>query len=294
MATIRQVPSAYPTIQAAHDAATEGDTIVIAPGTYAPLIMNRRVHLKGDTTDIVAAPVRIVTSNGSVYPILMQNMPANLTGDLWMEGITFDGASSGQMYAYSWSSGLHWHINRCSIPANHYLGYFGGVRKVWLTISNLTATAAYGGAILYLSQRTDHRINILAARLGSAPVWPGGGDPATWAEYLADYKTVDTPGYGAAYGTWYAEQWMGRQYALGGTVRPRGADAASQWQALIYRERIGGGMESTAWAQATPDPITGRVRVGYLPTDRRYYVAMIGPAGYPPSLQGPYDPAQEP
>ena len=292
MATIRFVPSAYPTIQAAHDASVEGDTVVVSPGDYGPATWTKRVHLKGDTTDVAAHPVRIVTTNGSVYPITFK-MPTGV-GDLWMEGMTFAGASTGQTYVYQWPATLTWRLNRCVLPAGCYLGYFGAVTAMKLRCTNLTSPAQYGNVILYLGSSTAHDIEIRGALLGGAPYWPYGGSPTTWANYVEDYRTVPTEGYGPAYGTWYAEQWMGRQYALGGTVRPRGADAASQWQCLIYRERLGGGMESTPWVQATPDPITGRVRVGYLSTDRRYYVAMVGPEGYPPSLRGPYDPAQEP
>lgn len=49
--TVRLVPSQYPTIQAAVDAAVEGDTVRIAPGTYAEQVLVRTPGLRIQGTD---------------------------------------------------------------------------------------------------------------------------------------------------------------------------------------------------------------------------------------------------
>lgn len=305
MATVRQVPSAYPTIQAAHDAAVEGDTIVVAPGSYAGVNLSKRVHLKGETTDSATV---IVQATATVPAIFIALPGAGTVGDLWIEGVTLKRASDSYvpLFKATVTPALRVRINRCRFDHAGGIAYplsvnYATTSPWWLALSSCHILGwAQDVAMALVAANASNVLTMTECLLAGAPTFwavPPGGRlalPPAWATYQVDYRTAATPGYGPAYGTWYAEQWMGRQYALGGIVRPRGVDAASQWQCLIYRERLGGGMEATAWAQATPDPITGLVRVGYLPTDRRYYVAMIGPQGYPPSLHGPYDPAQEP
>ncbi len=64
-----QVPDAYPTIQAAIDAAVDGDVVLIAPGTYAEAfdVQGKSIELRGDG---VAAEVILSSPDGGMMLFL--------------------------------------------------------------------------------------------------------------------------------------------------------------------------------------------------------------------------------
>jgi hypothetical protein len=161
-------------------------------------------------------------------------------------------------------------------------------------IENLTSSSAAGNYVMALPVRTDHSVELIAARLGAAPYWGSGVDPATWAYYVDDHVTTDTTGYGAGYGTFYADQWQGASYRIWGTVTdlPEGV-LPSQVDIRLFRVSPATGViENFPWARRTPDT-AGDWSFDYLPTDSQFGIQSVPPAGLWPRFEGPYIPATE-
>ncbi len=86
IAGVRQVPSEYPTIQAAIDAARFGETVSVSPGVYAErlVIDSKRVTVRGETSHGVS-----VVGDGTLGPIVaISGMGANGTA---LESLLFTG-----------------------------------------------------------------------------------------------------------------------------------------------------------------------------------------------------------
>ncbi|MDH4299292.1 MAG: hypothetical protein OEV57_05580 [Dehalococcoidia bacterium] len=91
--TIRYVPSVYPTIQAAINASSDGDTIMVAAGNYSAFVL----EAKSNISIISAEGVTVTTANcftvdigpivGDVWVMAAVNASENIN----IEGINFDG-----------------------------------------------------------------------------------------------------------------------------------------------------------------------------------------------------------
>src|SRR5262245_786721 len=100
------VPSDYPTIQAAVDAALDGDTIRIAPGDYYEQILivdKTNLTLAGEPGEpasvvhafagMTATFENLVPESANVIPIL-----GMLRSEVLVTNLTFDGASLADLY----------------------------------------------------------------------------------------------------------------------------------------------------------------------------------------------------
>jgi hypothetical protein len=100
-------PACLATIQAALDAARDGDTIKIGPGTFAGgIAIDKNVHLKGS-----GASATVISGGGPVLTIGVMGAPSEPT--VWISGVTITGgvntanlALGGGVYVPASSGGL--------------------------------------------------------------------------------------------------------------------------------------------------------------------------------------------
>jgi hypothetical protein len=91
-ATIRYVPSVYPTIQAAINASSNGDTIMVAAGNYSAFVVQNKTNIsiigaQGATVTATNLSVDVpVVGNASVMAAVKDSVNINI------EGINFNGA----------------------------------------------------------------------------------------------------------------------------------------------------------------------------------------------------------
>jgi hypothetical protein len=283
----------YTTIQAAYDAAAAGDTVLVHPSNTSYVSSwNKRVHLKGETTDPINDPVQIC---GADFYLQGLAGAGGDTSDVWFEGIKmYGGGGSGNSIAVgnaNWLNGPTLHFNRCLIGDSYYtvlsgggsncagklkfhncsIGYpdrYGGAGRAW-------ADFAAGSLVLYACTTTPHDTNNAEFK----------NQCAYW-----DCVNVATDGYGAGYGEWYYDQWQGAAYSIAGAVSTPSGVLPSSVQILLYKRTAGGLMDPLPYAQTYADPVTGHYEFKYLPTNQRFYVAWVPPEGLKPGLKGIYTP----
>jgi len=195
------VPAQYPTMQAGIDAATDGDTVLVAAGTYTENLV-----WEGKSIALIGAGADVTTINGnqSGSCLVMRNVPE--TGRV--EGFTFTGgwAESGaglrldcscptvtkNTIRANWSTGASWDtdggggvclwyssptLTENTISDNIAL-YWGGGLKLWdsspvltnNTISDNLACSGGGGLMLRRSSATLIENTIS----GNLAYWGGG------------------------------------------------------------------------------------------------------------------------
>ena len=291
MPTVRAVPGYYTTIQAAHDAAEDGDTILIEPGEYKAIHFTKHVHVKGNTDDPINNPVCIggCTPNSTAYRSYVQI--SGCDADRWFEGVTFvaDGNARGVVeFRNAFGSEEHIYFHRCNFKYGYmrlFDGYYStGTPQIVCSncyIPNTYKKCQYFGA-------GSSAVFLACDGLDETP--PYGTDvPANFFLGI-DYLIQGTEQYGAEYGGWFYPGFAPEIYAIAGSVVLDGPLDAVELK--LYRT-TDTGAESCAWATTYPDAETGHWRFDYLPTNHQYYVSLIPPAGYKPELLGPYVPLQE-
>ena len=295
MPTIRRVPDPYITIQAAHDAANPGDTILIAPGTYARVVGNKFVHLIGDTDDPINNPVLIQNGTGFSGTSIVWSFPSNTVGEWWTEGITCGYGSSdvkGAVYLTgNWPVGMRWVANRCIFSGATIID--DSTTPIGITWYNVQQVA--GGIstnLFYIKGTADNSIILEKTRILLIPISVSNfsdTEPELWLDWVTDVVNADTVDYGPAYGEFlFADTPL--PYRIAGTIEFYNA-SPDDTQVKLYKAATNG-MEDTAWSNRAPDPTTGAWEFNYLPSDGSYYVAIVPPAGYEPKLLGPYTPVQ--
>ena len=146
---IRRVPSEYPTIQEALDAADPYDTILIAPGTYFETFLvpsDDNLLIKGELDAEGDLAVVIGPESGS--KLTFPTMSINGVNDLQIQGIHFTGGRGGGVVLDSASAS----IDDCLFTDNTSLAG-GGLACLQSTVAITDCrfdvnTAGYGGGIL--------------------------------------------------------------------------------------------------------------------------------------------------
>ena len=100
-ANVLNVPGAYPTIQAAIDASTNGDTVMVASGTYF-----ENIDFKGKLISVQSAQGPSVTTidGGNLAPVV--NFSTNETAAAVIQGFTLQHGNATGAYAYE-GAGIH-------------------------------------------------------------------------------------------------------------------------------------------------------------------------------------------
>ncbi len=145
------VPYQYPTIQEAIDAAINGDTIIVAPGTYYENINfnGKNIVLTSiDPSDPVIVAATIIDGGGSGSVVTFSGTEISacqLTGFTITNGI-FD--SGGGIVGGTWDNETHATISNCVITGNSAFVYGGGLFNCHGLITNCIITnnrAGLGG-----------------------------------------------------------------------------------------------------------------------------------------------------
>ena len=146
---IRRVPSEYPTIQEALDAADPYDTILIAPGTYLETFLvpsDDHLLIKGELD--AEGDLAVVISPEPGSKLTFPTMSINGVNDVRIEGIHFTGGLGGGVVLDSASAS----IDDCLFTDNTSMGG-GGLACMQSTVSITDCrfdlnTSGYGGGVL--------------------------------------------------------------------------------------------------------------------------------------------------
>jgi hypothetical protein len=181
-AGVINVPSDYNTIQAAIDSAQEGDTVVIAPGTYSGSgnynlsFRGKSITVRGSDPEDYSVVANTVIDCQGRYPGFQFSMGETSSSKL--SGVTItngNGTMGGAINCFNGSSPT---IKNCVLRANH--GAFGGAIACGSSltapiISNCTIrenTAIVGGGGIYVNAAAPVIKNCIIALNGGLD---GGG-----------------------------------------------------------------------------------------------------------------------
>ena len=218
---VRRVPSDYPTIQEAVDAAVPGDLVLIDPGVYneAVNVVTDELTIRGlDRNEVILDGefelengIRVLGANG----VAVENMTAvnyTVNGFYWIEAdgyrasyLTAQRNNDYGVYAFDSVNGLIEHIYAAGSPdAGLYIGqcYFCNalVTDVWAEYNGLgySGTNSGGNLTIVNSQFNDNRAGIVPNSGSYELCYPGrettvignvvfgNGNPNTPSKGLAD------------------------------------------------------------------------------------------------------------
>jgi hypothetical protein len=202
-AAVRQVPAHYPTIQGAISAASVGDTILVAPGTYFEnVVIDRRVALVSE------AGAEVTTIDGQqLGPVILVQK--------WVDHAVIDGFRVTHGLATTYAGGINVSIDfltggyatirRNIVEHNHSYGMAGGIYSVRQSIIqdniiqyNNSATVSKGICAMEVSgaiERNIVRYNGASGNLQNVRV--GSADPFAWNIVVDNTGSRDEVVFGA-------------------------------------------------------------------------------------------------
>ncbi|MCP4211780.1 MAG: hypothetical protein GY764_09920, partial [Halieaceae bacterium] len=164
------VPADYTTIQAAVDAASNGDEILVAPGTYTDT-------QDGHVVDMKAKAITLRSTDGAAVTIIDgQNARRGIacyqgeTNATVIDGFTITNGF-GVEYDYNGDGDIDWWEDD---GGGIYCWYSSSPTITDCTITNNTASSGGGGAFLWDSVLTDCTISNNAANYGGGIYCNGG------------------------------------------------------------------------------------------------------------------------
>lgn len=147
--SLKIVPSDYPSIQSAIDAASPGDTIKVLPGTYnEQLTISKGLTLVGTGSEItiIKAPAKLDTNtNGDPYIVDLKNRAT-----VNIKGLTVSGPSLAScphdLIGISVMSGATLNLNFASIKDCTYKGIFAEGHAIvkWTTVTDYRDHGIFG------------------------------------------------------------------------------------------------------------------------------------------------------
>lgn len=293
MPNVLVVPDVFATIQAAHDAAIDGDTILLQPGTYTGAHTSKILNYKGNTEDPVNNRVTINGAQGTYgsQPLLFgQDAPYQIPSGaiMWLEGLDLYGSFAifgGPKYTVT--NAGPWTVNfvRCNLRSSGY-DMFRETPSSWHACSGTLrfvntsfGTACPNKLIELCGQQTT------CDREG---VWQANNAPLGCAIGAAnDYRYGGTPpdGYGWGYGDLLFDQWGpdGRIFKIAGRCLLNGSPTRATLRCIVSEPTW------TTIAETESDAVSGEYDFGYLNPYKTYYVEAEIP-GERPQLHGPIIP----
>jgi len=189
------VPAQYPTIQAGIDAATHGDTVLVAAGAYTENLVwqNKSLALIGAGADVTT-----VDGGGTGRCLTMQNVPSTAR----VEGFTFTGGTGAFVDGQCRGGGLYLEDSSPRLTANTitgnsalaYMGFGGGLclerSSATLVNNSITGNSAiYCGGGLGIRNSSPHLTNNTITYNSAS----GGGGVYIWlsSPTLTDNTIMD-------------------------------------------------------------------------------------------------------
>ena len=263
---IRHVGSSaeYTTIQAAIDAASDGDVILIDPGTYLENVdLNKWVHIKGNTANpediLIKSPGNAYDGYPETFMVSIDyNDPVGIP--LVVEGISIE------PFTYSWNNGLAIRLtsnagdgeiifNRCRFQEKSSTYPIGRMTdsEVFIRFINCYMERGYSH---FRGMETSNWSLEKCQLDGSYFCYDCSGTPAP-----SDYVTSDTEDYGTSYGTWYLGYRMAASTDIGsGDWSMDLTLAQGQNSISVHLEDRAGNIGPAVWVDMFVDSIAPEIQ----------------------------------
>jgi hypothetical protein len=239
---VLRVPGEFATIEAAQNNGSEGDTILLAPGSHAsPQEITKAIHIKGDTE--TPGDVVITQVPGKEYCLNYVLQPPIVVPKIFCEGVLFS-HSYGTSHRDELSdptvlATLEFVYNRC-IFGNHTTYHLDNLTKYQdgiLRIINCDIDCD----VAEINNVDDGFVYLERCYLESYP-WNNLSILLS-----SDYVTTPTADYGTAYGEWLAPFFMddGQSFRYRGTVTVDGDPPASALPLYLIRRDTGAFVSAT-------------------------------------------------